>query len=53
MSVKEQQKQIIRLQQRLTELVDELRSTQSDINSFKESVARDIKRTIELVNQKR
>jgi len=60
MTLKEQQKQIDHLQKRITTLVDELRITQSDMKTFKEAVARDIKRafehiqeTVEYVKEKR
>ena len=56
MTIKEQKDQkehIARLQRRLTEIVDELRETQRDLKGFKEAVARDIKRTIDLVKEKK
>tara|TARA_R110002020_G_scaffold207884_2_gene413463 strand:+ start:930 stop:1121 length:192 start_codon:yes stop_codon:yes gene_type:complete len=51
MNMFEQQKEIKRLSLRLRELVDELRQTQNDLKQFKEAVARDIKRTIEMSQQ--
>ena len=53
MTLKEQKVQLARLQRRLTEVVDELRETQNDLKGFKEAVARDIKRTIDLVKEKK
>ena len=47
MTLKEQQKQIDRMQARIAQLVDELRTTQSDIKQFKSAVARDMKRLVE------
>ena len=52
MTLKEQGQQIKRLQGRVIELVEDLRSTQADIKFFKEAVARDIQRTIDLVKEK-
>ena len=50
---KDQKAQITHLQRRIIEIVDELRATQSELKGFKEAVARDIKRTIDLVKEKR
>ena len=47
MNLREQQKQIDRMQARIAQLVDELRTTQSDIKQFKSAVARDMKRLVE------
>ena len=47
MTLIEHQKQIDKLQKRLAELVDELRTTQSDIKQFKSAVAKDMKRLVE------
>ena len=47
MTLKEQQKQIDKLQARISDLVDELRFTQSDIKQFKSAVAKDMKRLVE------
>jgi len=47
MTLKEQQKQISKLFQRVSELVDELRMTQSELKTFKEAVARDMQRALE------
>ena len=47
MTLREHQKQIDKLQKRLAELVDELRTTQSDIKQFKSAVAKDMKRLVE------
>ncbi len=49
MTLKEQQKQIDKLQQRISELVDELRSTQADVKQFKSAVTRDMKRAYEAI----
>ena len=60
MTLKQQQEQIDYLQKRITTLVDELRVTQGDMKTFKETVARDMKRafdhiqeTVEYVKEKR
>ena len=47
MTLKEQQKQIDKLQARITDLVDELRSTQADVKQFKSAVAKDMQRLVE------
>lgn len=47
MTLKEQQKQINKLQARISELVDELRSTQADVRQFKSAVTKDMKRLVE------
>ena len=47
MTLKEQQKQITQLQRRISDLVDELRTMQSDIKQFKSAVAKDMKRALE------
>ena len=52
MSLKEQQEQIKKLQQRIGSLVDEIRIMQNDTKSFKESVARDLQRAFELIKKK-
>lgn len=49
MTLKEQQKQIDKLQLRIAELVDELRSTQADVKQFKTAVSRDIKRAYDAI----
>ena len=49
MTLKEQQKQIDKLQRRIAELVDELRSTQADVKQFKTAVSRDIKRAYDAI----
>jgi len=46
MTLKEQQKQINQLQMRISELVDELRTTQADVNQFKKAVANDMQRLV-------
>lgn len=51
MTLREHQKQIDKLQKRLAELVDELRTTQSDIKQFKSAVAKDMKRLVEVVKK--
>jgi len=53
MTLKEQQEQIDHLQKRIGTLVDELRITQADVKNFKEAVARDMKRTIDLIKKKK
>ena len=52
MTLKEQNQQIKRLQQRISELVDEIQVMKNDTKSFKESVARDLKRAFELIQNK-
>ena len=47
MTLKEQQKQIDKLQQRISQLVDELRVTQADVKQFKSAVANDMRRLVE------
>ena len=52
MTLKEQQKQIDRLQKRISELVEDLRLTQADVKSFKTAVSRDVKRAFEVLKKK-
>ena len=52
MTLKEQNQQIKRLQQRISELVDEIQVMKNVTKSFKESVARDLKRAFELIQNK-
>ena len=52
MTLKEQQKQIDKLQRRILDLVDELRSTQADVKQFKSAVSRDMKRAFEEIHKK-
>jgi cell fate (sporulation/competence/biofilm development) regulator YmcA (YheA/YmcA/DUF963 family) len=47
MTLKEQQKQIGQLQRRISDLVDEMRTMQSDVKQFKRAVASDMKRLVE------
>jgi H2-forming N5,N10-methylenetetrahydromethanopterin dehydrogenase-like enzyme len=47
MTLKEQQKQIDKLQRRISDLVDELRITQADVRQFKSAVAKDMQRLVE------
>ena len=47
MTLKEQQKQIYKLHQRVSDLVDELKMTQSELKTFKQAVARDMQRALE------
>lgn len=47
MTLKEQQKQIDKLQQRISQLVDEIRVTQADVKQFKSAVAKDMRRLAE------
>ena len=47
MTLKEQQKQIGQLQRRISDLVDEMRTMQSDIRQFKTRVASDMRIALE------
>lgn len=47
MTLKQQQVQIDNLQKRISDLVDELRTTQADVRQFKSAVAKDMQRLVE------
>jgi len=53
MTLKEQQKEIERLQRRIVDLVDDLRITQGDIKAFKEAIARDMQRAFKLIQEEK
>ena len=52
MNLKQQEEQIKRLQQRVIELVEALSQTQNDIKNFKASVANDLNRAFEEIQNK-
>lgn len=53
MTLKEQQKQISQLQRRISDLVDEMRTMQSDIRQFKNAVASDMRLVLEKKSNKK
>jgi len=52
MNLKQQEEQIKRLQLRVVDLVEELKTTQNDIKNFKEAISRDLKRAFELIERR-